>query len=317
MQRAKDSTEKIMTWKFAAGFTRNNLLALALIAISMAATRSAYAQDDVTTSGSATVNSIPLFSTSTNIQSSELSQNASTKTVTASGTLGSVTDIRVDVDGKNAAGSSIFTPALRFGTSTKTEPTGEAVASQRATCTGTGCTNNINGLELVTDFTSRLSITNGGFVGIQTRTPTNVFTILQGAGPAIADGWDTYSSRRFKTNIQTLDGALEKVEKLRGVSYDLKANGKHEVGVIAEEVGEVVPEVVSWDKDRVNAQGVDYGRLTALLIEATKEQQALIHQQQEQIDLLKSELKIVEASMHTTGNGAGLRSASDVSLIGQ
>jgi hypothetical protein len=120
-------------------------------------------------------------------------------------------------------------------------------------------------------------------VGIGTTTPSNVFTIGQNAGHAIADGWDTYSSRRYKTNIQTLQGALAKVERLRGVSYNLKGSGKHEIGVIAEEVGEVVPEVVSWSKDGRQAEGVDYGRLTALLIEAMKEQQLMIHQDQEQI----------------------------------
>jgi len=129
-------------------------------------------------------------------------------------------------------------------------------------------------------------------VGIGTATPSNVFTIAQGAGQAISDGWATYSSRRWKTNIQTLQGALEKVEQLRGVSYDLKANGKHEVGVIAEEVGAVVPEVVTWDKNGKDAQSVDYTRLTALLIEATKEQQALIHKQQEQI---KAQQKQIQA----------------------
>ncbi|HVO62090.1 MAG TPA: hypothetical protein VMT53_14220 [Terriglobales bacterium] len=41
-------------------------------------------------------------------------------------------------------------------------------------------------------------------------------------------------------------------------------------------MGAVVPEVVTFDKNGKDAQGVDYGRLTALLIEATKEQQALI-----------------------------------------
>ncbi len=116
-------------------------------------------------------------------------------------------------------------------------------------------------------------------VGIGTAAPSNVFTIASGAGHAIADGWDTYSSRRWKTNIQPLHGALGKVEQLRGVSYDLKASGKHEVGVIAEEVGAVVPEIVSWDKNGKDAQGVDYGRLTALLIEATKEQQREFRQQ--------------------------------------
>jgi hypothetical protein len=110
-------------------------------------------------------------------------------------------------------------------------------------------------------------------VGIGTTAPTNIFTIEKRKGRAIADGWDTYSSRRWKTNIHTLHGALAKVERLRGVSYDLKKSGKHEVGVIAEEVVAVVPEIVSWDKNGKDAQGVDYSRLTALLIEATKEQQ--------------------------------------------
>jgi hypothetical protein len=128
-------------------------------------------------------------------------------------------------------------------------------------------------------------------VGIGTSTPSNIFTIGQGQGHAIADAWDTYSSRRWKTNIQTLRGSLEKVEQLRGVSYDLKDSGKHEVGVIAEEVGAVVPEVVSWETNGKDAHGVDYSRLTALLIEATKEQQALIQKQQGQIKVQQRQIK--------------------------
>ena len=80
-----------------------------------------------------------------------------------------------------------------------------------------------------------------------------------------------------------MHGALEKVEQLRGVSYDLKANGKHEVGVIAEEVGAVVPEVVSYEANGKDARGVDYSRLTALLIEATKEQQQEFRHQQAEL----------------------------------
>jgi hypothetical protein len=134
-------------------------------------------------------------------------------------------------------------------------------------------------------------------VGIGTTMPTNVLTIGPDAGHAIADGWDTYSSRRWKTNIETLHDALVKVEQLRGVSYDLKASGKHEVGVIAEEVGQVVPEVVSWNKDGKQAEGVDYGRLAALLIEATKEQQVLIHQQQEQIRAEQQQIREQQAQI--------------------
>ena len=128
-------------------------------------------------------------------------------------------------------------------------------------------------------------------VGIGTTTPSNVLTIAQGAGHPLSDGWATFSSRRWKTNIETLRGALAKVEQLRGVSYDLKANGQHEVGVIAEEVGAVIPEVVTWEKNGKDAQSVDYGRLTALLIEATKEQQTLIHEQQQQIQAQRAQIK--------------------------
>jgi hypothetical protein len=128
-------------------------------------------------------------------------------------------------------------------------------------------------------------------VGIGTATPANVFTIAQGAGQAIADGWVTYSSRRWKTNIETLHDALGKVEQLRGVSYDLKASGKHEVGVIAEEVGEVVPEVVSYEENGKDARGVDYSRLTALLIEAAKEQQREFRQQQAELAKALGQIK--------------------------
>jgi len=126
---------------------------------------------------------------------------------------------------------------------------------------------------LVTGNGFRIFITTSGKVGIDTLNPTNILTLAAGGGNALADGWHTYSSRRWKTNIETIHGALSKVEQLRGVSYDAKASGKHEVGVIAEEVGAVVPEVVSWEENGKDARGVDYSRLTAVLIEAVKEQQ--------------------------------------------
>jgi hypothetical protein len=141
-------------------------------------------------------------------------------------------------------------------------------------------------------------------VGIGTTTPSNILTMGRGTGDAIADGWDTYSSRRWKSNIRTLDGALAKVEQLRGVSYDLKDSGKHEIGVIAEEVGQVVPEVVSYEKNGKDATGVDYSRLTVLLIEATKQQQREIRQQQAVLRTqaaairdLKSELRVTRQTL--------------------
>ena len=171
------------------------------------------------------------------------------------------------------------------------------------TCIGHNCTAAADGLSNATAIGAHAvvgasnTLVLGGTgkyavkVGIGTATPSNVLTIAQGSGQPLSDGWATFSSRRWKTNIHTLHDALGKVEQLRGVSYDLKANGQHEVGVIAEEVGAVVPEVVTWEKNGKDAQSVDYGRLTALLIEATKEQQALIREQKEQIRAQQAQIQ--------------------------
>jgi Chaperone of endosialidase len=127
----------------------------------------------------------------------------------------------------------------------------------------------------------------GGKVGVGTSTPTVGFEV--GAGHlTLADSWITRSSRRFKTNIQPLVGALKTIEQLQGVSYQRKADGKHEIGVIAEDVDQVVPELVFRDPDTKQVQGVDYARLSALLIEAVKTQQAEIQQLKVEVLQLKS-----------------------------
>jgi len=139
---------------------------------------------------------------------------------------------------------------------------------------------------------SKFNIANG------TTKPSNVFTIGQGLGEAIGDGWTTYSSRRWKTNIQRLHGALDMVEQLRGVSYDQPETGKREIGLIAEEVGAVVPEVVSYEENGKDARGMDYSRLTALLIEATKEQQAEFREQQAELAKALRQIKRQQALLH-------------------
>jgi hypothetical protein len=127
---------------------------------------------------------------------------------------------------------------------------------------------------------------NGGNVGIGTNNPTNILTIRQGAGDAIADGWVTYSSRKWKTDIQPLDGALDKVERLQGVTFNWKSSGKHDIGLIAEEVASVVPELVAFDVNGKDAKGIEYSRLTALLVEAIKEQQNEISDLKGQLETL-------------------------------
>ncbi len=177
---------------------------------------------------------------------------------------------------------------------------GEGVSSSRTAGP------NQYGLDLYTDYNRRISIEQHGNVGIGTATPSNLLTLVQGGGAALADGWNTYSSRRWKTHIQPLQNALGKVEQLRGVSYDLKGSGKHEIGVIAEEVGAVVPEVVTYEDNGKDARSVDYSRLTALLIEATKQQQRQFRQQG--AELAKALLQIKQQQNLLRAQSAAMRS---------
>jgi hypothetical protein len=94
-----------------------------------------------------------------------------------------------------------------------------------------------------------------------------------------------YSDVRKKTDIVTIDNALEKVINLRGVYYtriDDAARGR-QTGVIAQEINEVLPEVVTYAAD-VDEYGVSYGNIVGVLIEAIKEQQLQIEKLQNKLD---------------------------------
>jgi len=125
----------------------------------------------------------------------------------------------------------------------------------------------------------------GGLVGVGTDSPTNTLEVAAG-GTTLADSWTVRSSRRFKTNIQPLIGAVQKIAQLQGVSYERKSDGKREIGVIAEDVDLIVPEIVSRDPKTNEVQGLDYARLTALLVEAVKSQQVEIQQLKTRVDQL-------------------------------
>jgi hypothetical protein len=78
------------------------------------------------------------------------------------------------------------------------------------------------------------------------------------------------SSLRYKENVETIKYGLDKVLQMRGVTYDKKDNGVKEMGVIAEEIYEVLPEVVLKNEEG-DIDSVSYGRITAVLIEAIKD----------------------------------------------
>ena len=95
-----------------------------------------------------------------------------------------------------------------------------------------------------------------------------------------------FSDKRFKHNIVTIDNALEKVNALRGVNFE--KDGANKTGVIAQEVEEVLPEVVYTNPEGLKS--VAYGNMVGVLIEAIKEQQLQIEQLQQEIAKLNGKL---------------------------
>lgn len=161
-------------------------------------------------------------------------------------------------------------------------------------------------------FNEHLRITAGGNVGIGVSSTPNILTIQQySSTDPIADSWGTYSSRRWKTNIRTLEGALDRVLRLRGVTYNWKETGEPDIGLIAEEVGQVVPEIVHYEDNRVDAQSVDYARLVAVLIEAVKEQERTIQEQSKSIEELKSLVAEIQHASEKPGSSAAVVSTGE------
>ena len=108
---------------------------------------------------------------------------------------------------------------------------------------------------------------------------SNVFTVDSSGNGVFNANVSAYSDLRLKEDVKTIDNALDKVSKLRGVEYTRKETKAREIGVIAQEVKEIVPELVTIEntKSDINPEGLEdlhtmkYANTVGLLIEAIKE----------------------------------------------
>ena len=107
----------------------------------------------------------------------------------------------------------------------------------------------------------------------------------------------TTSDISLKDNIQTISGSLNKVMNLRGVEYVWNKGGRKgqkDLGVVAQEVEKVLPEIVRdkrlplMDSSDKTYKTVDYERITAVLIEGMKEQQEQIDELRREVEELKN-----------------------------
>ena len=101
------------------------------------------------------------------------------------------------------------------------------------------------------------------------------FTYNPSTGTATAATFDSVSDERLKDNIETIEGATEKVASLRGVEFDWKGIDGSSVGVIAQDVQKVYPQLVTDHGDRLT---VNYDGLVGLLVQAVKELTARVEE---------------------------------------
>ena len=130
------------------------------------------------------------------------------------------------------------------------------------------------------------------------QTITNPYAIYVGSGTTRLDALTCTeqtitSDRTLKTNIETIDNSLEKINKMRGVYFDwkdtVKFNDRKQIGFIAQEVEEVAPELV-YEAEK-GIKSVNYAQTVSLLLQAMKEQNQIIEDLRKDVEELKKNNK--------------------------
>jgi hypothetical protein len=121
------------------------------------------------------------------------------------------------------------------------------------------------------DVTGTIKGITGIFSGLLTAQAGISGTTGNFSGSVTAADFTIPSDKRLKENIQTVDSALDKISKLRGVYFTKIGSERRNLGVIAQEIEEIIPEVVFTDSSPEQMKSVAYGNIIGLLIEAVKE----------------------------------------------
>ena len=150
-----------------------------------------------------------------------------------------------------------------------------------------------------TDFASYIRFVAGKVETFTAASGTGGTAISPTTGPFVAQGgtsWTSPSDERLKNITEEISNALDKIKKIRAVKYTWKndLSAKSQVGLIAQEFLNILPEVVvvpesETDKDgNQQYMGVNYDKVIPLLIAGIKEQQAIIEQLEARLTALES-----------------------------
>jgi hypothetical protein len=110
-------------------------------------------------------------------------------------------------------------------------------------------------------------------------------TFNPSTGNFSATQFTSLSDQTLKTNIRPIEDSLALVQRLQGVRFDWLETNKPSLGLIAQEVEKVIPELVETDN---GIKSVSYSNMIGLLIEAIKEQQNQIEELKLEINILKN-----------------------------
>jgi hypothetical protein len=155
--------------------------------------------------------------------------------------------------------------------------TPSAIVLTNASGTANNLTANIANFINVTDDTTtnatRYLIVANGTSGAVTETVSSTkLTFNPSTGQLTATDLNSSSDARLKKDVATVTSALDKVDALRGVTFTWKDSNVKSIGLIAQEVKEVLPEIVSTDDD--GFMGIRYTNVVGVLVEAIKELKA-------------------------------------------
>ena len=150
-------------------------------------------------------------------------------------------------------------------------------------------------------YIERARMLDNGNLGVGTTAPGFKLQVGNNGDGSVAraNAWTTFSDRRWKTKIVLITNALDKLHKINGYTYKWKegADTSTQVGVIAQEIEAVLPEAVRTDEN--GYKSVDYGKLSALLIEAVKEQQLVITDLNNKLKIQSSKINTLDSNQKT------------------
>ena len=110
----------------------------------------------------------------------------------------------------------------------------------------------------------------------------NTSSLGMSVGVVTATDFNSASDIRLKENIQKIDNPIDKIVKIDGVRFDWKSDNKPSMGVIAQNIEEVLPELVNGE----DSKSVNYNGIIGLLIECVKTQQEQIDELNKRLDEL-------------------------------